>query len=395
MSFAGINRNVSYLTVCNALCNTSTALEIAINALVGAMLAEDKSLATLPHAFRWVTTMLVSFPAAWTMRVLGRRRAFMVGAIFGIMGAAIGVGAIFMRSFWLFVVATIVMGIFNSFANFYRFAAAEAAEPAFRPKAISLVIGGGIVAAFVGPEIAKHTVDLFPPFTFAGTYLALVGVPIVLLVALLPINLPAPKIDTLSGAGRPMGEIMLQPRFIVAALAGMIGWGGMVLMMTATPLSMVACGFSFTDSASVIQWHIVGMFAPSFVTGSLIARYGRNRVLAAGVVLYVAAMVAGLTGVTLTNFLLTNLLIGIGWNFLFVGATDLLTTTYRPEERNRVQAVNDFLVFGMVAVASFVSGWLQYAHGWDAVNYLLVPTTVVMFAAIAWLATQRGPAPAV
>ncbi|MBM3560290.1 MAG: MFS transporter, partial [Alphaproteobacteria bacterium] len=257
MQLAGINRNVSYLTVCNALCNTSTALEIAINALVGAMLAEDKSLATLPHAFRWLTTMVVAFPAAWTMRVLGRRNAFMVGALFGIIGAGIGVWAIFLQSFWLFVVGTVVMGVFNSFANFYRFAAAEAAEAAFRPKAISLVIGGGIVAAFIGPEIAKHTVELFAPYTFAGTYIALAVIPVLLLIALLPIDLPAPRAEERAKRGRPTAEIMRQKRFIVAALGGMIGWGGMVLLMTATPLSMVACGHSFSDSAFVIQWHIV------------------------------------------------------------------------------------------------------------------------------------------
>jgi MFS family permease len=387
--FSGLNRDVWLMSACQALCNTSTAITISAAALVGAMLAEDKSFATFPHAIYWVATMAFSVLASLLMRSAGRRVGFLAGALCGLIGSLGGAWAIYLGSFYGFIAASIVLGGFNAVAMLYRFAAAEMTAPAVRAKSIALVIGGGIVAALIGPEIAKHTVNAFPPYTFMGTYAALGAVPLLLAAVIAFIRLPPPPSRVRGPSGRPLRAIMAQRNFIVAVLAGMIGWGGMVLVMTATPLSMVACGHTFDDSAFVIQWHIVGMFAPSFFTGGLIARYGLARVMYAGVALMAAGIVAGVTGLAVTNFLLINVLAGVGWNFLFVGGTALLTSVYRPEERNKVEAVNDFLVFGMVALSSFTSGWLHNLFGWDAVAYALIPSLAVMLAAIVWFSSAR------
>ena len=391
---SGLNRDVWLLAACQALCNTSTAIVISTSALVGAMLAEDKSLATFPHAMTWLSTMASSVMVSMLMRGTGRRVGFIVGALGGLIGSLGVAWSIYAGSFHGFIAASIVMGLFNAAGMLYRFAAAELAAPEVRAKAISLVIGGGIVSAILGPEIAKHTVDAFGPFKFMGTYLALAAVPLLLAMVIMFIRFPQAPKHAAGPTGRPLGQIMAQRNFVVAVLAGMIGWGGMVLVMTATPLSMVACGHSFADSAFVIQWHIVGMFAPSFFTGSLIARFGLARVMFAGVALMALAVVAGVTGVAVTNFLLVNVLAGVGWNFLFVGGTALLTTVYRPEERNKTEAVNDFLVFGVVALSSFTSGWLHNLFGWNSVPYALIPALAIMLAAIAWFSAAPRTVPA-
>ena len=382
--FSGLSRDVWLLAGCQALCNVNTAIVISASGLVGAMLAVDKGLATLPHALYWLATMACSVLASLLMRRVGRRIGFLTGAVFGLIGSLAAALAIYQGTFHGFIAASIILGGFNAVAMLYRFAAAEMTAPAVRAKSISLVIGGGIVAALIGPEIAKHTVGALPPYTFMGTYLALALVPIALAVVIMLVRFPPAPSRVAGPAGRPLAEIMRSRNFIVAVLAGTIGWGGMVLVMTATPISMVACGLTFADSAFVIQWHIVGMFAPSFFTGALIARFGLTRVMYAGVALMASGVVAGLTGLAVVNFLLINVLAGVGWNFLFVGGTTLLTTVYRPEERNKVEAVNDFMVFGMVALSSFTSGWLHNLFGWNAVAYALIPATAVMLVAIAW-----------
>jgi len=391
----GLNRDVWLLAAAQALCNTSTAIVISASALVGAMLAEDKSLATFPHAMTWLSTMASSAMVSMLMRGAGRRFGFVVGAAAGLIGAFGIAWSIYAGSFQGFVAASIVMGFFNAAGMLYRFAAAEVAAPEVRAKAISLVIGGGIVSAILGPEIAKHTVDAFAPFRFMGTYIALAAVPLLLAMVIMFIRFPPQMLKRAAGpTGRPLGQIMAQRNFVVAVLAGMIGWGGMVLVMTATPLSMVACGHSFADSAFVIQWHIVGMFAPSFFTGSLIVRYGLARVMLAGVVLMALAVIAGVTGVAVTNFLLVNVLAGVGWNFLFVGSTTLLAESHTPAERAKVQGFNDAAVFMTLVVSSLSSGALFTYQGWMTMNLFAIPALGLAAASLLWLAMVRRPAAA-
>lgn len=391
MASIGAKTNVALFATCQALANTFVTVILATTALVGAQIAEDKTLATLPHALSWVATMAMAIPASMMMRSFGRRLGFVSGALFGIAGTLVAAYGIFANTLLIFACGTILIGASGAFSQLYRFAASEAADDSFRSKAISLTIGGGVVAAFVGPELAKLTKDIYAPITFAGTYLVLAVVPL-LMIAVVVWTRPAPVAHNAGrDTGRPLGEIVRQPVFIVAALAAMIAWGVMVLLMTATPLSMIACDFTFDDAAFVVQWHIFGMFAPSFFTGWLIARFGLVTIMITGAVMLLGCVAAGLSGVAIWNFWLANMLAGVGWNFLFVTATALLAQSHTPAEREKVQGFNDFLVFGTVAASSFISGWLQNAYGWNTVNWSLVPWIAVVVLAITWLRAQRGP----
>jgi MFS family permease len=319
------------------------------------------------------------------MRRLGRRNGFLLGALLGVAGALVGAYGLFHGSFWTFCAATFLLGGFNSVGMFYRFAAAEAADAGYRAKAISLVIGGGVLAAIIGPELAVWSKDMFAPIEFAGTYVVVIALPVLLMLTLAFIQFPEASAAQRGPTGRPLLQIVRQPAVRVALLGGMISWGGMVLVMTATPLSVVACGHTFADSAFVIQWHVVGMFAPSFFTGGLIKRLGTKNVIYVGLALFAASVAVALAGVSVAHFWLMNLLIGVGWNLMFVGATDLLTQCHAPAERAKVQGFNDFMVFGTVALATFVSGVAHHLWGWDAVVLLLLPMIAVMGLAVTML----------
>jgi MFS family permease len=327
------------------------------------------------------------------MRRLGRPPSFMIGALIGSVGALVAAFAVARGSFWLFTGALFIFGGFGAVTQQYRFAAAEAADETFRSRAISLVIGGGVVAAFVGPQIAKWTHLLLVP-EYLATLLALSLVPLTLLLVLPFVSMPKPPPVLRREGGRPTRAIAAQPAFIVAVLSAVIGWGAMVLMMASTPIAMEDCGHFFEDAAFVIQWHIFGMYAPSFFTGWLIARFGVVNVLFAGLMLMAAAVVNGLLGTDVVNFWLANICVGVGWNFLFVGGTTLLTYTYTPAERARAQGVNDFLVFGSVAFFSFTSGWLQNSYGWDIVMYSMFPLIAAVLCAVLWLRLSPAAQPA-
>jgi MFS family permease len=346
----------------------------------------------MPHSMMWLGTMATSLPASHLMRLVGRRNGFLVGAFLGLVGVLVGAHALFEGSFWTFCAATFLIGGFQSVSMFYRFAAAEAAPLEQRANAISLVIGGGVVAAIIGPELSILSKDWFSPFEFAGTYVALIAFPILLAATLAFIEFPAASAPQRGPTGRPLREIARQPAFRVAILGGMVSWGAMVLVMTATPLSVVACGHSFADSAFVIQWHVLGMYAPSFFTGWLIGRLGTKTVIYGGLALWVVSATVALSGVTVTHFWLMNLLIGAGWNLMFVGSTELLTRCYVPAERAKVEGLNDFVVFGTVAAATFVSGFIHHLWGWDAVILTILPTMAAL--ALAVVVLRPGPRPA-
>lgn len=376
---------------------SSTSLIVATAALVGFSLATDKSLSTLPLAAQFVGTMLASIPAAMLMQLLGRKTTFMLAALFGIGGGTMGYFAILNHQFWLFVMATLSVGIFQGFANYMRYAAAESVEAANKSKAISFVMIGGVVAAVIGPNLAKYSREWVQGAEFAGSYASVIGIYIIILFVFSLLRLDEKKssaqidIDGNShhDTGRPLRIIAKQPRYIVALLSGMFGYSVMSFVMTATPLAMDQSAFLFNDTALVIQWHVLAMFAPSFITGSLIARFGVIKILISGVVFGLLCISINLMGTTFWNFLIALVCLGISWNFLFVGSTTMITDTYEEKEKNKAQALNDFSVFGMVTIASLSAGALQDAFGWQTVNIGALPLLLIILFAIIWL-TQRN-----
>lgn len=382
---AAAKRNVGILVGCQALAMTATTIIAVVTGLVGLSLATDKALATVPLGLQFGSMMLSTIPSAYVMRRFGRRVGFAMGSLAGTAGGLLAAQAIFAGSFWGFAGASMVIGFANGVAQLYRFAAAEAAPEAYRSRAISLVMAGGVVAATLGPELAKASRELFQPILFAGCFVVVAGLHGAGLLAQQFLRMPGLSAAERRDSGRPLRVIARQPEFLVALAGGMIGYAVMSLLMTATPLAMLACGLPFDDSAFVIQWHALGMFAPAFFTGSLIHRFGVLRIMNAGAVLVILCIVINLTGVTLAHFWTALFLLGVGWNFLFVGATTLLTRTHTVAERSKVQSLNDFLVFGLVTVASFGSGALQYAVGWEAVNLMVAPAIALTLGALAWL----------
>jgi len=383
-------RNVLILALCQALAMTSTSLMVTVAALVGQMLAADKTLATLPIGVQFTATMATVIPASLLMKRIGRRAGFSVGALLGAAGAGLAIAAIFAGSFVVFCLAGAAVGAALGFAMFYRFAAADAADPAFRGKAISLVLTGGVVAAVAGPQLARWSRDLFQPALFAGCFVAIAGLWLAALLLLQLVDIPRPSELERRAGGRPLAAIVRQPAFVVAALGAMIGYGVMSLVMTVTPLAMIGHAHEFDDAAFVIQWHVLGMYAPSFVTGHLIARVGVLNVLAAGVALIGACVAVNLSGTGVMQFWAALTLLGLGWNFLFIGSTTLLTETYRPEERAKTQALNDFLVFGTVAMSSFASGAVHNHFGWSAVNLAVIAPISAVLIAVLWLRRRRA-----
>lgn len=382
-------RNVLILALCQALSMTIMSISMTVTALNGEELAPDKAWATIPLGLQAVATMAVTIPASQFMRRFGRRSGFTVGALVGIAGGAFGVLAVVGHSFWLLCLSNIFLGAMMGFGVFYRFAAADASGEAFRSRAISLVMAGGVIAAVLGPTLSQYTRELFSGYVYAGCYAAMIVIGFGVIALLPQTRIPTPPAEERRRSGRPLAVILGQPATIVALMAGMIGYGVMSFLMTATPLAMKHHQFHFNDWSHVIEWHILGMFAPSFFTGHLIRRFGVLNILAIGAVLLFAAAAADLSGLGFWNFWAGLVLLGVGWNFLYIGATSLLTETYRPDERAKVQGINDFLVFGTVAAASFVSGGLHTAFGWSVVNYGILPLVALTLAATLWLMGWR------
>ena len=386
-------RNIPLLAACQALMMSSTSLIITTAALVGFALAEDKSWATLPLAAQFIATMFTTIPAALLLDRIGRKQGFMLASFFGISGAVFATLAILKAKFSLFTLGTIQIGIFNGFGNYYRFAAADAVDKILKGRAVSYIMAGGVVAAFVGPNLANMTRGVVTNAPFAGSYASLVILYILSLAILAFLQLPPkPAADNVSdtGSGRPLKVIAAQPMFIVAMVCGMLGYGVMALAMTATPLAMHHFAHPFAETSFVIQWHVLGMFGPAFVTGHLIKRYGVLNIMLAGALLGAACMGVNLTGSSVWHFWTALLFLGISWNFLFIGATTLLTETYRPEERAKTQALNDFAVFTTVALSSLSAGALQSRYGWQTVNLGLIPLLLLIFAALIWGKHKRG-----
>lgn len=386
-------RNTTIFAVGQGLMLSATTLVIATSALVGQRLAPSEAYATLPVALQFLATMLTTIPAALWMERIGRKAGFMSATLFGMTGAALSAIAIVQAQFWWFVVGSALIGVFNGFGNYYRFAAADAADEAHKSRAVGFVMAGGVVAAFIGPNLANVSKGLLPLAPFAGSYGALIIVYGLALLALSFLHLPA-RGDTerrTGAGGRSLRTIAAQPQFAVAVLCATLGYGVMTLIMTATPLAMHHHAYDFDHTSFVIQWHVFGMFAPSFFTGHLILRFGVLRIMATGALIGLLAVGTNLLGTSIVHFWLSLLLLGISWNFLFVGGTTLLTATYRPEERARSQALNDFTVFTTVTLASLSAGALQHWIGWRAVNLGVIPLLAIALLSVLWL--SRRPAP--
>ncbi|MBO0345993.1 MFS transporter [Roseibium sp. CAU 1637] len=379
-------RNALLLAFAQSLGGATASIVIATGPLVGTMmLAGSRSLATLPVSAMVLGTAIGTLPAGMISRRFGRRLGFMGAALLSIFGGLLAAAAIFQGSFWLFTLACCFSGFSAAFVQQYRFAAADTASEGFRPKAISWVMAGGVLAGVVGPQTVIATKDIFSPMLFAGTYVAQAGLGMIALGLVAFLRIPRPAAVKAGASGRPMRQIMAQPRFIVSVACGVTSYALMSLVMTATPLAMIGCGLTETDAALGIQWHVLAMFGPSFFTGSLIARFGKERIVATGLALLAACSTVALSGIDLAHFWGALVLLGLGWNFGFIGATAMLADTCRPEERNMVQATNDFLVFGFVASASFASGQLLETFGWATVNWIVFPFVLTSLALLAWL----------
>lgn len=386
-------KNVAVLAVCQGLLFVNNSVLITVNALAGIALAPNKALATLPVTMYFVGSALTTVPLSFMMKRHGRRAGFTLGAVFAVLGSLICAAAVYAASFWLLCLGVLVLGGYFAAGQYYRFAAADSAPADFKATAISLVLAGGIVGGFVGPETSKRTIDLLAGHLYAAAYFSLVGFALLTVLVLRWLTIPVLTETERMSAGRPLAEIARQPAFIVALLCAMIAYGVMNLLMTTTPLAMIACEHPFSDAAFVIQWHIVGMFAPSFVTGTLIRRFGLSTVMLAGVALNVGCVVTALSGVDVMNFWLAMLLLGIGWNFMFIGATALLTESHTPAERAKVQGVNDAAIFVTMVASSLSSGALFTLQGWDAMNRWALPVLAVAGAAVLWLVWVRRQAP--
>ncbi|MDQ9170854.1 MFS transporter [Oxalobacteraceae bacterium R-40] len=379
MHLSAERSNVLRLAAAQALFQTFSVMVITVSGLIGQSLAPDKHLATLPIAMSMLTAAVVMIPASLFMQRHGRRAGFLVGSGCGIAAGLLAAFSISIGNFWLFVVANALVGGYQAFAQYYRFAAADTASAEFKSRAISWVIAGGIVAAFAGTNIARFTQGIGPaPFTMSFIVMSVLSLVAFWIMARL--DIPKPSVVEAAGPVRPISQIMRQPVFLTALMGSVVGYAMMILVMTATPIAMQQSGHAVGASATVIQWHVLGMFLPSFFTGNLIKRFGVLPIMGAGVLLILGEVLLALAGIGFFHFLSGLILLGIAWNFLFIGGTTLLTEACTPAERAKTQAAHDFLMFGAITIASFSSGSLLNAYGWRFVNLSVIPFLIAALA---------------
>ncbi|HEU5284145.1 MAG TPA: MFS transporter [Burkholderiales bacterium] len=381
-------KNVAALAVCQGLLVTNNIAIISIGSLAGYMLATNKALSTLPATAYIAGGALSTYPISLFMKRHGRRAGFTLGAGAGLLGALICTLAVAAGSFGLFCLGTFIAGSYTASGGYYRFAAADAASMGFKSRAISLVLAGGIIGGVLGPESSKFTKDLLP-VTFMGSYAAVMVFALIAIAILRLVDLPMPTEQERSGATRPLAAIVRQPVFVVACLGAVSAYAVMNLLMGVTPLAMQMCGLPYASAALVIEWHIIGMFAPALVAGSLVHRFGALRVMGAGLLTYLACMLAAVTGQNVLHFWMSGTLLGLGWCLLYVGATTLLTDAYAPAEKAKAQGINDTLVFAVMGTSNALSGAILYRYGWNALNYSALPLLLATAIAVVWLALAR------
>jgi len=377
--------SILLLSICFSLSASTSSLSVSASSIVGFQIAENKALATFPLTFHLLGTMLAGIPASMLMKFIGRRYGFLIGTGIGTFGAASASLAIIYSSFPFFCLSIFCLGILNGFAQLYRFTAVEVSSIELRTKAVSYVMLGGIAAGFIGPAIAAEGKDYIENAQFAGSYLSIILLYFFIVIILMRIRLPQPSVEEQTGDTRPLKVIFMQPKFIVSVLSAMIGYGVMAMIMTATPLAMTkGNGYPFSDAAFIIQWHALGMFAPSFITGSLIKRFGAVQIIFTGILLNFICIAINISGTELINYWSALVLLGVGWNFMFVAGTTMVTETYQPAEKAIVQGVNDFLVFGTAALCSLLSGVLQTSFGWETVNLSTIPLLLIVLVSLFW-----------
>jgi MFS family permease len=398
---AEARRTAWILAASQAIIGSAVPITISLGGLAGHyLLNADKSLATAPVTGFNIGVAIGAIPAAAILRRLGQRNGFMAGTLATASGGALAAAALFAGDFWLFAVALLFIGIGNAFVQQFRFAAADNAPPAFKAQAISFVLAGGVVTAVLGPQIAILTREFFAPVMFAGAFAAIVG--LAGLGAVILSLLPSRRLTEEGGRpivaplpSRPLRRILLQPRFAVALACSVGSYALMSFVMTGAPLAMVGCGFTPDEAALGISWHVMAMFGPSFVTGRLIARFGKETIVATGLVLLIACALVALSGIALWQFWVALILLGLGWNFGFIGATAMVAETYEPSEKNKVQGLHDFVLFSSVAFASLMSGQVYNSGGWDLLNWIVLPVSMICLAALAVLVLsgRRARAP--
>jgi MFS family permease len=385
-------RNAMVLAVAQALAGGNNTVIVSTASIVGAVLAPDKGLATLPITCMVIGMWLGTLPVGVLAKRFGRRFALQTGSLFGMLSGVISYSAVMQGNFWLLLIGTFCGGLYAAAHQSYRFAAADTASEAYRPKVVSWVLAGGVFAAVIGPQLVIFTKDLLPPHLFAASYLGQSACAVLAAIVLQFVKVPpTPAVKRIESA-RPLLTIARAPRFIVAVACGVASYAMMNMIMTSAPLAMVGCGHSVTDATLGIQWHVLAMYAPSFVTGSLIARFGVERITGIGLGLIGLTAVVGIAGISVAHFWTGLILLGLGWNMAFIGATTMVTQCHRSDERNKVQAFNDFLIFGSMALSSFSSGQLLEYFGWTAINEVIFPTIFIAGAMLAWLALRRPAA---
>ncbi len=402
-----LRRNIGVLALAQALFQSVQGMAIATTPLAALMmlgpgntlaaepafrwlgLTSDAQLATVPIFLTHIGLLTTTVPASFLMARVGRRVGFTVGGLAGVVSGIITMIAIVQQNFALMCLGAFFQGVAGAFAWYFRFAAADAASSAYKAKAISLVMAGGVLAGFIGPQTAKWSVELLAPLTFAGVYLMVAAFSCLVVIVVQALDVPQLTAAEKLEGGRPVLQIMRQPAYLVALTSSMLGFAVMTLVMSATPLAMHACGFKFNDSATVIQAHAIAMFLPSFFTGHLINRFGVLTIIAVGAVIQVGCSLVNLAGIEFWHFFFANILVGLGWNFCFVGGTTLLTETYRPAERAKAQGAHDLLVYAATATAAASSGLLAAGPGWRFVNIMALPLMAVVFAAAFWLILYR------
>lgn len=381
--------NVAVLATCQMLYNSGRSLLVATSPLIAYEIAPDKALATIPIFLAVVGTAAASIPASLLMRRIGRGPGFAVGSAIGVAGGLACIWGIEIAGFYTFCLGALLFGFFSGFAQLYRFAAADVAAPEFKSRAISLVLTGGLVAAFVGPELAKLGETMVADRPFMASYAFLVGLTLLSGIVVTAVDIPKLSPEEAKESGRPIGEIMRQPAFIVATLCATVGQAVMNLLMTSTPLAMHHAHHMFASTALVIEWHIFFMYAPGFFTGSIIRRLGQTRVIAIGIALQAFCVLIALTGQEVIHFWGAMALLGLGWNFAFTASTNLLTEAHEPAERAKTQAATNFIIFSVVALAAMSSGGLMHAFGWNWVNIGALPALLLSLAAAVWYGSRR------
>ncbi|KAA8598089.1 MFS transporter [Vibrio cyclitrophicus] len=383
-----MNRNVWLLSLCQALLMTGNILLISVIGLIGKQIAPSVSMITLPVALQFLGLMAATIPASLISGKLGRKRGFSIGNVVGITGASLATYALSQQHFYLFCFATFLLGIGIGFGTLYRFAAIEVCDENARHRAISISMAGGVLAAVLGPNLAIMSQQWSQDGLYIGAFASLIGLNILALLILQTIQFPKVSFNSQAPKSDPLSVIVKAPNFIGAVFAAMVAYAVMNILMTATPLAMIGCGFDFTKAAGVIEWHVLGMFVPAFFTGSLIEKFGSRMMILAGGILFVVCIAINIHGESIWHFRAALVVLGVGWNFMFIAATGLFSQSYQSQNKAKAQAFNEFVVFGCVTITAMLSGWLESTAGWQNLNIYVLPFVLAVILLFAFSARK-------